>query len=258
MNKPKSILDCFMDEYDEENEPISLQDLLRDESFESAFRPEELKELIANQFDNYISLDDHVNYFQEFIVSFKVSIEKLNLEMDEYIQERTEILDEIYIDFICFMIELIERNLGISIPEFETGTMSDPDTEYLIDEIYKTFILDGRKNLMKVIATDIIKQLKSHKDPEQAAEIAKEIINDYSDKITSISVEEFLIEIGKDNLAELYEDGILAGNFFRRFSPHFDNNEDFKSEIINQIIILLYYKDEQRKILTEGAKIKNG
>lgn len=258
VKKPKSMLDYYEDPYDDASETLQFDEVIKDTVFNCPFTPEELKQHIVDQFDSYINLFDHYNYFQEFLVSYKVSQEILDLEMDEYIQERAEALEEIYIGFICFMVSTIETNLGISIPEFETGIMDRQDTEYLIDEIYKTFILDGRKNLSKIIAVDVIKQLKSTKNPDQAAEFAKEIINDYADKITFIDPEEFLMEIGKDNLMELYEDGIIAGNFFRRFSPHFDQNDDFRAEVLNRIILLLYYKDESKQFLLEGAKLNNG
>ena len=256
IKKPRNILDYYEDPFDSTDEVLEFDEVMKDTVFNSPFTPDELKQLILNQFDNYISLFDTINYFQEFLIAYKVSREIIDLEMDEYIQERSDALEDIYNDFICFMIELILTHLSISIPAFESGTMAKSDIEYLIDEIYKTFILEGRNNLSKIIAVDVIKQLKRTKNPDEATQLAKEIIDDYADKITSISIDDFLIEIGKDNLLDLYEDGIIAGNFFRRFSPHFEQNEDLRAEILNRIILLLYYKDEQKKFLLEGAKNK--
>ena len=241
----------YDDDYDLSfDDSMSFDQVLVDTVFNSPFSPDQFKNLISNQFDNYISTDNRINYFQEFLTAYKVSKEIIELEIDEYTDLRTEILNEIYKDFIDFMVQQIQDHFTISIPYYELGMLGSADTDYIIDELYKTFVLDARKNLTKAIVSDLLSQVTHYKNPDDAVPVIKDILNDYANKITSISCEDFLMSIGKDNIVDLYDMGTIAGNFFRKFSPHFDSNEDLKIEILNQAIIVIYFKnDEMRKFL---------
>lgn len=231
--------------------------LLEDTIFFGDYPLIDLEDRIKTQFETIIALEDDTNFFQIALNSFRYSLEVINVEFDEYTLERREILTSKYYQFINFMIELIEEKLTISIPDYESGMLLKDEIEYVIDQIYKFFVLKGRKNFKKVIATQIGRQLKPFEnDPTTYLEKAQEIIQDYFGIITKIDCEQFLAILKADEIWELYETGVIVGNFLRKYSARLYRHHDFIVEILNQIMINLYFKDDTKTYLMEEAKLK--
>ena len=133
--------------------------LLEDTVFFCDYPLLDLEQRIEEQFTNLIDMEDDTNFFQIALNGFKYSLEVIEVEFDEYTLERREILRNKYQQFINFMVDLIERKLTISIPDYETALLSRQEVEFLIEKIYHFFVLKGRKNFKKVIAKQLEKDL---------------------------------------------------------------------------------------------------
>lgn len=231
--------------------------LLQDTVFFGDYPLEDLKLRIKEQFENYISMEDDSNFFEIALNSFQYSLEVIEVEFDEYTLERKELLSNMYLDFINYIINLIEEHLTVSIPDYETGLLSRAEAEYIINEVYKYFILKARKNFKKVITNELKGQLKSLEDnATKYLEKAQEIILNYGGIITQVSLPQFLQITKAEQIYELYENGQIIGNFLRRYSPRLYKHPDYLVEILNQLMIQLYFKDESKAYLMEEARIK--
>ena len=248
--------DFIEDEYEEEAGIVSFQDALRSTVFFSDFDLDVIEEFIEDQFSNYIKAEDTTNYFEDTIQSFRYSEEVIEVEFDEYTQERREVLTEMYEEFIDFMIRLIEKKLKISIPGYETEELQKEDLEYIIDEIYKFFILNARKNFRTFITNSVIEELSDEttKDPATYFNLVDNSIQNYF-SILPVTCEEFLLALKQDQLMELYENGQIAGNFLRKYSPRLYNHDDFLTDILTQIMIKKFWQGEANEFLIERTKL---
>lgn len=216
----------------------------------------DLEKRIEEQFTNLIDMEDDSNYFQIAMEAFQYSFEVINVEFDEYTVERKEILRNKYFQFMNFMVDLIDRKLTIGIPDYETGILSRQEIEYIIDKIYRFFILNARKNFKKVITFDLSHHLKQYENnPTEYLEKAQELIQNYYAIITTIDCETFLKILKETEIFDLYESGIINGNFLRLYSARLYRHPDFVVEILNQLMINLYFKDGTKEYLMEDAKI---
>ena len=231
--------------------------LLQDTVFFGYYPIDDLKLRIKEQFENYITMEDDTNFFEIALNSFQYSLEVINVEFDEYTLERKELISNMYLDFINYIIELIETNLTISIPNYELGLLTRTETEYILNEIYKYFILKARKNFKKVITAELKGQLESlEQNPTKYLEKAQEIIMNYGGLISQVDIEQFLQITKAETIYDLYDSGEIIGNFLRRYSPRLYRHPDYLVEILNQLMIQLYFKDESKAYLMEEAKIK--
>lgn len=236
---------------------MNFEYLLEDTVFFCDYPLLDLEQRITEQFSNLIDLEDDTDFFQVALNGFKYSLEVINTEFDEYTLERREILRNKYFQFINFMINTIEEKLTISIPDYETGLISRQETEYLIEKLYRFFVLKARKNFKKVIAKQLEKQLKPYEeDATKYLEKAQELIQDYFAIITTIDCETFLRTLNEQEIWDLYENGVIAGNFLRRYSARLYRHPDFVVEILNQVMIDLYFKNDTKEYLAEEAKIQ--
>ena len=252
-------IDDFIDEYDEELEIVSFQDALRSTVFFSDYDLDVLEEFIEDQFTNYTKGEDTTNYFEDTIQAFKYSEEVIEVEFDEYTQERRQALTEMYDEFIDFMVLLIEKKLKISIPDYEPERLPKEDLEYIIDEIYKFFILNARKNFRTFITNSVIEELSDEliKDSGEYYNRATEVIQNYF-SILPITPEEFLLKLKQDQLLELYSDGRIAGNFLQKYSPKLYRHDDLLVDILTQIMIKKFWQGEASDFLIERTLFKNG
>lgn len=238
------------DEY-EYRPVVQFDDLIKNTVLYSDYDLDDVKDRIRDQFSNYISTSDRTNYLNIMFRNFRYSRMVINQELDEYTPERSIALRNMYDEFIEFLEDIIESKLTISIVNYDTSLLNDEDIEFIYMTIYEFFILEARQNFKTVISNDIRKQIKGYTDEEDYFNKAQELILYYSPMITTITCEDFLLTLKRDDIKQLYDMGVIAGNFFRKYSPKFYKNDEFLVEVLNQVMTMFNFKIDMNNFLHE-------
>ena len=118
----------------------------------------------------------------------------------------------------------------------ESESLDYDDLEFIIRRLYEFFILGAKNNFKVVIATDINARFKDVTEDDNAYfKQLQELMLLYSPLLTSIKPTEFLKIRGDMEIAELFDNGQVVGNFLRKYSPKFYQNEEFQVEVINYV-----------------------
>lgn len=201
---------------------------------------------IENQFQDYINIEDTTNYVDIFYVQLEKSIEAvLENENEIHKQELIDRLGDYKDNFVYRVEELFEKRLTIAITAIDDESTPDIDeVEIVIRKMYEFFILGAKDNFLTAITSDMsLKKIDIIDDNEFFNTIENEL-NNYSPFITCITPTKFLHYCEADEILEFYEDGQVSGNFLRKYSPKFYQNEEFKEEVINSIILVNDFKED--------------
>lgn len=233
--KDNSIHDDYWNNENEDNytdEEVDITIL----AFKGEYPLSVILESIDNQFVDYINLEDKNNYVDIFYNQYDNSLTLLEDEPNRDLYE--EALDKVLSIFISHLYQLFSKRLTIGITTIESEEMNYEQIEFVFRKLYEVFILNARQNFMKVISQDINSKInKIIEDDNEYFEMIEDMLSNYSPLILEIGPMEFLRYIDDGELFEIFSSGMCNGNFLRRYTPRLYQNEEFKIEIINAIVL---------------------
>lgn len=223
---------------------VDFSEMLGDTIFLGEFPFDAITEGIEEQFEDYINLEDKNNYMDIFYNQLYSSYEAVRADdSEEHPTEIIEALDKIHEDFIDKVVELFDKRLTIHFPSIEAATAgSSNDTEFILRRTYEFFILGAKDNFKTVITADIIPRVKDIVNDNEYFRTVNELMEMYSPLITNIQPEQFLKYRNDIEMIELFENNQISGNFLRKYSPKFYQNDDFMVEVINHITMIQQFK----------------
>lgn len=221
----------------DEEGSVDYSQLIQQEAFVGDMPYDAIVEGITDQFNDYIQMEDTTNFVDVFYDQLHASYESLDKDEEEnHRTEFKEVLDKIHQEFVEFMTKQFEERLTLTIMMLESESLDYDDLEFIIRRLYEFFILGAKNNFKVVIATDINARLKDvTEDDNTYFKQLQELMLLYSPLLTSIKPTEFLKIRGDMEIAELFDNGQVVGNFLRKYSPKFYQNEEFQVEVINYV-----------------------
>ena len=208
-----------------------------------------IEDSITRQFNNYVDLEDDTNFVDIFYQQYHDSCQKIYEQEEEYPIERREVLDSTMNSFLYLMRRIFSDRLGLSFVtlENEDGILND-QLEYIIRKAYEFFVLGARRNFKKVIAQDIVNQLRysgfDNAEEEEYFAQALNMLRTYPPLIDSVCVIKFLQYCGDGEIVRMYKYDQITGNFLRKYSPKLYENESLITEIMNYIMSTREFKSK--------------
>lgn len=222
---------------------IDYSEMIAESAFVGEYPFNTIKESIENQFNDYIDMDDRINYVDIFYEQLNNSYEIVrNDDGEEHPMEIIEALDKIKSSFIEMILELFDMRLMIHI-QIEDLT-SDDEIEFVIRRLYEFFILGARENFKTVISKDILAKVGNIESDKEYFKAIKDSLWNYSPLIICMGADRFLQLRGDNEIQYIFNENKATGNFLRKYSPKFYDNEEFEVEIINHITLLNQFKEE--------------
>ena len=204
----------------DEEGSVDYSQLIQQEAFVGDMPYDAIVEGITDQFNDYIQMEDTTNFVDVFYDQLHASYESLDKDEEEnHRTEFKEVLDKIHQEFVEFMAKQFEERLTLTIMMLESESLDYDDLEFIIRRLYEFFILGAKNNFKVVIATDINARFKDVTEDDNAY----------------FKPTEFLKIRGDMEIAELFDNGQVVGNFLRKYSPKFYQNEEFQVEVINYV-----------------------
>ena len=239
-------------EFDESevDEPIPVEEVVTANAFVGKIPLDVLLGGIDAQFNDYIELTDRTNYVEIFYKQLDASYDATNEEDEEHPAEIKEYLKGISREFINHMIELFDKKLALHIADSESDNSIDEDTiRRIFHAVYEGMILNAKQNFMTAITKDVIAKINTQVPREytddQWYDAIHQMLEGYSPIVVDISPIMFLKYIGNDELLSLYEDeGLITGNFLRKYSPRLDQNTEFEIELVSNITLTKDVKED--------------
>lgn len=220
-------------------------EMIEQDAFEGDFPLDTIIEGITNQFNDYINMEDRTNYVDVFYTQMYKSRESVRqYDGHEHPNETMEALDKTYTTFITALTELFRERLTLTITDIEDGTLESPDNEFVFRRLYEFFILGAKENFKSVFASDILPKVQGIQNDTEYFNRVQELVNLNSPLITSVGPTDFLKLRNDVEIIEMFENGKIAGNFLRKYSPKFYQNEEFLVEVINYITMIQQFKSD--------------
>lgn len=237
--------EAYMNDQSAADETVDYSEIIKETAFIGEYPFSVIMEAINTQFQDYINIEDKTNYVDVFYEQWQYSMEEA-MNDEEHPQEMQTALENIMDEFVAQMIDNFYHRLTITIADIESEDYESDDIEKIIRSLYSFFILKARENFKVAITADI--NYRTWDDKSTDAEVFR-IIEDeltkYSPLITEFGPMEFLKYIhGSDEIYDLFDSGKVNGNFLRKYTPKLYQNEEFKVELINHIIICKEVKEE--------------
>ena len=219
-------------------------DLMKDAAFLGEYSFDSILDGITDQFENYISTEDRTDYVDIFYNQWRDSVEEAMQDYEDHPQEKKEILFENYNTFIDTIHRLFRHRLNMNITVLDEETpIDEDDLEILIRRLYEFFVLQARKNFKLILAKKILPKLKKIKEKDLISQV-QDLLEDYNPIITNVVPMDFL-KLGKaDEIAELFEEGMVTGNFMKKYSPKLYIHDDLELDIINYIVMVYELRSE--------------
>lgn len=200
---------------------------------------------ITDQFNDYINMEDSTNYVDIFYDQLHASYEDAQSnETNMDLSTITEILDSIQIQFVEKMSVLFKERLTISFSDLEGETVDWDDLEFMLRRLYEFFILGAKNNFKTVIAFDVRSKVDQVADEREYFKKLQELMNIYSPLITNMGPIEFLKYRNDVEIIEMFDNGKVVGNFLRKYTPKFYQNEEFLVEVINHVTMIKQFKKD--------------
>lgn len=238
--------ESYMNDQSAADEAVDYSEIIADSAFLGDFPFSSITEGIETQFNDYINMEDKNNYVDIFYDQLHASYEEATKD-PEHPQELKDALDKILDTFIDNITQLFAKRLTITINAVEAEDIDQDEVELVLRRLYEFFILGARENFKVVIAADINYKTFNEKVEDNDAEFFNKIerlLSHYSPLILEIGPMEFLKYRGDEEIYGLFESGKVNGNFLRKYSPKLYQNEEFKVELINHIVIVKEVKEE--------------
>lgn len=201
---------------------------------------------IKEQFEDYINIEDKTNYVDIFYTQLQESINATNDDEEDHPIEINEVLDNMKDTFVNIMKDLFQLRLTISIMTIDDETTPEDEIELSIRILYEYFILGARNNFKTVIQKDMIPKIGMIPNDQDDIyfQRVEELLREYDPIVTCITPTEFIQFTGNNDILSMYDDGQVVGNFLRKYSAKLYKNDEFKTEIINSIIITQNLKED--------------
>lgn len=236
----------YMDDQSSADETVDYSELIAESAFLGDYPLETIIEGIETQFSDYINMEDKSNYVDIFYDQLHYSYEEAHKDL-EHPQELKEALDKILDTFIDKINQLFNKRLTISINGIEGEDIDENELEFILRRLYEFFILGARNNFKVVISSDVnykTANIKVEDDDTAFFNKIDELLSHYSPLILEIGPMEFLKYRGDQEIYELFASGKVNGNFLRKYTPKLYQNEEFRVELINHIILTKEVKEE--------------
>lgn len=201
---------------------------------------------LNEQFKDYINLEDNTDYVDIFYTQMEASINAImNNELEDHVQEKLDILKKLDQTFTDTIADLFKIRLTITIIPIENEDPDDDDQiEGIVRALYKLFILDGKNTLKVVISNDIINRIGSIEDDLIFYREIDRLLPEYSPLIRCMPPSKFLRYCKAEDVIQMYESGNITGNFLRKYTPKFYQNEEFQVEAVNYISVIQAFKKD--------------
>lgn len=223
---------------------IGYSELMRDSYFLGEYPLDTIIEGIRDQFSDYINMEDDTDYVDIFYTQIHMSFKAVESAEDEgRPREIIDALNNILDVFIDEMTRLFSLRLTISISMVEEGDIDQDQLELILRRLYEYFILGAKKNFINVIMKDVLHRIKDVTDEALFGTI-EDLMDIYSPLITSINPTQFLQYSDGKDIIEMLDDGIIAGNFLRKYTPKLYQNEEFNLDLIDRIAVAHQFKQE--------------
>lgn len=210
---------------------------------------------LVSQFNDYINIEDKTNYLDVYYTQMHNSREAVRTSVDEtHPTEIMEALDEIQAKFITKLCDLFKERLTISFMDVESESTDYDDLEFVLRRMYEFFILGARNNFKTVIAADVLPKVSGIKDDREYFNRVQELVASYSPLILSMGPMDFLNYRHDMEIVEMFDNGKVVGNFLRKYSPKFYQNEEFMVEVINHITMIEQFKTNLVESASEFEK----
>lgn len=238
-------LDISLNNQSMSDETVDYSDIIRSEAFLGEYPFSVILEGIRDQFEDYMNTEDITNYVDIFYDQLNNSyIEVKNDKSEEYSDEIIEALDNIHYEFINFMNDIINSRLTISIACIENEEYDYEELEIVFRKVYEFFILNAKKNFKNIITKDVVTKMENIiEDDDEYMYAINEYMKSYTPLIVGIKPVDFLKYSGDEEICELFDDGIINGNFLRKYTPKLYQNEEFEVDIIDNIIITQHFRN---------------
>lgn len=236
----------------QDQEYLQRMDVAKENAFRGDYPLEDIFEELTNQFSNYIQLDasDRTNYVEIFFKQLKESMDEIIEEDGDLLEDQIEYLDIVYNYFVDLISTLFQRRLCISLNFLETNPY-DSNTYDMLSILYKFFILDARKNFKTYFTERALIAMKvGNTDQTNLVTAVYNILDDMDHTlIVDGMVEEFIQRVTDKSTADTiygyFEENIISGNFFIRYSPRFYQNTDLLADIADDVITMYQYHKEK-------------
>lgn len=219
-------------------------DLIKENAFIGDVPFDSIIDGLTTQFNDYIDMEDTTNYVDVFYDQLHASYDATKDEDEEHSSEIIEILDgklQVFIDKIC---DLFEQRLTLTFADVAGESVDHDDLEFLLRRMYEFFILGAKNNFKTVIAFDVLAKAGAIEDNNKYFSKVQELMFLYSPIITTIGPMEFLRYRNDTEVIEMFENGKVVGNFLRKYSPKFYQNEEFLVEVINHVTMVQHFKTD--------------
>lgn len=225
--------------------PNDYSDIIKDSAFIGDTPLESILEGLDEQFNDYINIDDKTNYVDVFYTQLHNSYEAVNSNEEElHPNEIIETIDEIHQTFINKLAELFKNRLTLSFGDLEGEAIDYDDMEFVFRRMYEFFILGARNNFKTVIAADIVQKVAGIADDREYFNKVEELVMSHNPLITSFGPMEFLRYRNDTEIIEMFDNGKVIGNFLRKYTPKFYQNEEYRVEVINHITMIQQFKTD--------------
>lgn len=230
-------------------------EIIKDSAFLGDTPIEAIIDGLTTQFNDYINIDDKTNYLDVYYTQMHNSREAVRTNVDEtHPAEIMEALDDIQSRFITKICDLFKERLTISFMDIESESTDYDDLEFVLRRMYEFFILGARNNFKTVIASDVLPKISGIKDDREYFNRVQELVASYSPLILSMGPMDFLNYRHDTEIVEMFENGKVVGNFLRKYSPKFYQNEEFMVEVINHITMIDQFKTDLVESVSEFDK----
>lgn len=222
-------------ELSDADQPIDLQQLLKDTTYVGEVPYTTITESITSQFEDYIGTDDSTDYVDIFYDQLHSSYQQMEDE-DEYHDQKREILNDLQDQFISFMATEFEQRLGITITSVEEEDIRYEEIEDILRECYTYFILSARENFMTAITKDLAPHLTvTEDDNDSSLQEIQTLLLRYSPIITTLTPTQFLQLTDGEAIQGFYEEDAIVGNFLKKYALKLYQYPEFEVKLINNI-----------------------
>lgn len=229
------------------DQPIEFSELIRQQAFIGEMSFDTIIEGIQAQFSDYIKSEDKTNYVDIFYDQLHASYDAIvGDESDGDENEYRAVLDDIQRSFLDAMADLFKLRLTLTIiPLEDDDPDNDGEIEFIIRRLYEFFILDAKNNFKEVIAQDVNRRIQSRiENDNEYFKIVNELLQLYSPLVTGVTPEQFLEYRRVDDIIQYFKDGKVVGNFLRKYTPKFYQNEEFECEVVTYITMMEQFKED--------------
>lgn len=218
------------------DQPLDYSEIIEQEAFLGNIPFDAIIEGLEAQFADYVNIEDTTNFVDVFYDQLHASLAAVtDDESEEHPVEIKEALDRIHQRFIDFMVKKFDERLTLTIMMVEDEDIDYDDLEFIIRRLYEFFILGAQNNFKVVIAADVNARIGQISDDKEWFTKLQEMMALYSPLVTGIKPMEFLRYRNDTEITELFENGQVVGNFLRKYSPKFYQNEEFQVAVINYV-----------------------